>query len=451
MAMRRRFVLVVCGYNKPMDMFEVVSEDDEKIGEFLNNIQHNDEFFARFRFSKPFVRRIVDLIRPVIANPTNTKNETKKRQILGNPPTPKISSILNETRQSKQYLRIFQISWYETYKWLYENIYKQTPVAQNINIINIINQLVLYGSRLCPIFFIWGQYWINLADVCFYEPENVGYYYKYAELSKETIYKPKYHWELLEWSDCSQKCGSGIQTAKYDCVEEKSGKVSPSFCKDTPTPQAEPKKCNERPCATNHATCQAVSLTFSSMFRWKVGNWGKCHACKDKSGVRIREVECVREAAHPGAQDVLVEDSECREVKPGTRELCDAHSTCSRKRHTDNLPDHMMKTIKLQTRSVLRKREGCSSDKTTTNLPKISLKVGEIVKDRIPPDEIKLVKIPFRQSHLSFNMSDNAFESMGDEVADTLDLNNAKIVTGAPAAKLLASAEEENCTITTKK
>lgn len=76
-----------------------------------------------------------------------------------------------------------------------------------------------------------------------------------------------------------------------------------------------------------------------------MGKWGKCHACKFKSGVRIREVECVRESQHPGEDDILVEDNECSEPKPGTRELCNSHKKCKSKRFTDGLPDDLMEEV----------------------------------------------------------------------------------------------------------
>jgi hypothetical protein len=79
--------------------------------------------------------------------------------------------------------------------------------------------------------------------------------------------------------------------------------------------------------------------------RWKIGKWGKCHACKFKSGVRVREVECVKESPHAGADDILVEDSECEEAKPGTRELCNSHKKCKTKRYTDGLEDDMMEEV----------------------------------------------------------------------------------------------------------
>lgn len=87
-----------------------------------------------------------------------------------------------------------------------------------------------------------------LFQVCFYKPENVGYRYKYAEATADLTYSPQYHWELLEWSDCTVKCGGGTQSAKYECVEEKAGRVSSSFCVGEDKPESDTKKCNERPC-----------------------------------------------------------------------------------------------------------------------------------------------------------------------------------------------------------
>lgn len=84
----------------------------------------------------------------------------------------------------------------------------------------------------------------------FYKKENVGYDYKYAEPSTDTSYTPHYQWELLEWSDCTVRCGGGEQTAKYDCVEDKAGKVSSNFCMALEKPESSTKKCNEDPCKT---------------------------------------------------------------------------------------------------------------------------------------------------------------------------------------------------------
>lgn len=81
-----------------------------------------------------------------------------------------------------------------------------------------------------------------------------------------------------------------------------------------------------------------------------MGKWGKCMACRFQSGVRMRKVECVREAQKPGAEDILLEDSECIGPKPGSRELCNSVQVCpNTKREIDSLPLHMMQQIWFQT------------------------------------------------------------------------------------------------------
>lgn len=47
-------------------------------------------------------------------------------------------------------------------------------------------------------------------------------------------------------------------------------------------------------------------------FRWKLGQWGRCRACKKKGGVRIREVQCIKTNPNPNGDDILVEDIECK-------------------------------------------------------------------------------------------------------------------------------------------
>lgn len=63
----------------------------------------------------------------------------------------------------------------------------------------------------------------------------------------------------------------------------------------------------------------------------------------------MREVECVRESPRRGAEDILVEDKECNDPKPGRRELCNSPYKCKTRRFIDNLPDDQMEHIWLQT------------------------------------------------------------------------------------------------------
>lgn len=60
-------------------------------------------------------------------------------------------------------------------------------------------------------------------------------------------------------------------------------------------------------------------------------------------------MECIREAQKPGAEDTLVEDSNCPSPRPGTRELCNSHKKCAKtKRHTQDFPQDIMEHLWLQ-------------------------------------------------------------------------------------------------------
>lgn len=67
----------------------------------------------------------------------------------------------------------------------------------------------------------------------------------------------------------------------------------------------------------------------------------------------------------------------------------------------------------------------------------ITLKVGTTVTDKQPPEQVKLVVVPKKQSHLSLNLTDQAFETMGSDIGDSLDTAHQKIYTGKEAIKLL--------------
>lgn len=71
-----------------------------------------------------------------------------------------------------------------------------------------------------------------------------------------------------------------------------------------------------------------------------------------------------------------------------------------------------------------------NSENCVKNMKNITLDVGKVIKDRVPKDEIKLIQFPLKQSHLSLNLSDEAFEKMGDSVADTIDTGNAEMSVG---------------------
>lgn len=67
----------------------------------------------------------------------------------------------------------------------------------------------------------------------------------------------------------------------------------------------------------------------------------------------------------------------------------------------------------------------CSKNKSN-----ITFDVGKVIKDRVPKEEIKVLRFPLKQSHLSLNLSDQAYEEVGDSLADNIDTGHAEISTG---------------------
>lgn len=74
--------------------------------------------------------------------------------------------------------------------------------------------------------------------------------------------------------------------------------------------------------------------------------------------------------------------------------------------------------------------KGSNVDHCLEKKPNVSLEVGKVIKDKVPKEEIKLIRFPLKQSHLSLNLSDEAFQKMGDTVADNIDTGHAEISTG---------------------
>lgn len=76
--------------------------------------------------------------------------------------------------------------------------------------------------------------------------------------------------------------------------------------------------------------------------------------------------------------------------------------------------------------------------------PHVKLKTGTFVQDKYPNEEIKLIEIPLKKSHLSLNISDESYESMGDIVGDTLDEKHEKVLEGKEAADKLKELQSTN-------
>lgn len=210
----------------------------------------------------------------------------------------------------------------------------------------------------------------KILYVCFFKPFTVGYKYRYARMLTDTRRIGMYHWEVLEYEKCSANCEGGIQEPVIGCVEEKQGKVSPSFCKHIRKLKTEARKCNEHPCKT----------------RWRIGKWGKCHACAFQSGVRTRRVECVKESTHPGGEENLVDDKECTGPRPATRELCNAVKVCRcRRKTTFGLPNRQLRDVWKQLRKV---KKEASNENEIESLQDTEVK---IINCEVIPEDVETI------------------------------------------------------------
>lgn len=102
-----------------------------------------------------------------------------------------------------------------------------------------------------------------------------------------------------------------------------------------------------------------------------------------------------------------------------------------------------------QTAKMLRKQtksRECPAGTTSKVLSKADLKVGTIVKDRVPPDAIQLIEVPIKHNAAFMNVSDNTFETMGNDISDTLDFQHKVLHHGIDAAELMRTIQHPNNT-----
>ncbi|XP_027202897.2 A disintegrin and metalloproteinase with thrombospondin motifs 20-like isoform X2 [Dermatophagoides pteronyssinus] len=87
--------------------------------------------------------------------------------------------------------------------------------------------------------------------------------------------------EWYDWSECSVKCGNGIQTREPKCslLNNKMNSKQPkqnSLCDERKRPQQQYRQC--------HRICD--------IFQWHYSDWSECHAECGQNGFRIRTAEC---------------------------------------------------------------------------------------------------------------------------------------------------------------
>ncbi|KAL0128942.1 hypothetical protein PUN28_003960 [Cardiocondyla obscurior] len=316
----------------------------------------------------------------------------------------------------------------------------------------------------------------------FFNPQNnPGIDYTYYVKSTNTAYTPKYMWDFIEWSECNAKCDGGTMISEASCIEEQSGRVTPNFCDGIPRPEAKSRICNQAPCPA----------------KWRVSQWSKCSACDGKKGVRRRKVQCVRPGARPGEDDVQANLDACKGHVPRQRETCigtrpcrtcpkktrrsDRESTNVKKRgavlssddqrrmidrfvdlglvhylersrggllrDTDNLEETSATRDFRQalhdwamTNENKRKRTCDAEDGFTTPKP------GSIIKDSIPIENVVLKQAPYMDESLQSNLSDKAFQEVGDLVGGGIDTSQEKIYKGAQAVQLIEQLAHHNLT-----
>ncbi|XP_033312018.1 A disintegrin and metalloproteinase with thrombospondin motifs 12-like [Bombus bifarius] len=320
---------------------------------------------------------------------------------------------------------------------------------------------------------------IRIEYVFFHPRQNPGIHYVYYVMSNDPSYKPKYLWDFMEWSDCSVKCGGGTMISEAACIEEKGGKVSLEFCDGMSRPDPKTRVCNSEACPA----------------KWRVSQWSKCNACDGKKGTRHRKVQCVRPAARAGEDDVQANLDACKGRVPKQEEECvgerPCKKTCPKKVRNANrqlvawkekkkqpLPHEKRakmvdKLVDLSLAGYLEKAYGISREADDMGmtvdtadfrqlLREWSLadeekrkrgacdrnastpKPGSIIKDSVPVENVVLLEAPMLEEGLLSNLSDRAYQEVGDLVGGSIDTSRVKIYNGTKAVEKIEKLEGRN-------
>lgn len=79
---------------------------------------------------------------------------------------------------------------------------------------------------------------------------------------------------------------------------------------------------------------------------------------------------------------------------------------------------------------------------STNKSQKPPIKIGEVVEDKVQPEAMRLMVVPIKSMAPSNNISDRAFESMGDQIPDTLDFQHERNYTGAQALEMIKNIDK---------
>jgi hypothetical protein len=316
-------------------------------------------------------------------------------------------------------------------------------------------------------------YILNNAD------PNPGIHYRFSIPSTSSSYKPKFSWELVNWSPCSVFCGGGTQFSEPSCIEERGGKVSKMHCEKLPKPEVSTRICNQQTCR----------------IRWRTGEWSKCNGCIDKPGHKFRVVDCVKQSPFEDSE-IIIEESECKKEKPSNKESCASNEPCGKTSPKREVPsegefvsledepqrydtssdcrENKVKPIAKEENRVKncnndgrctgneevddgercdndgdrnsgssknkafpKENENKCDDETTT------MREGLVV-DKENPEKFKIFQIPMTENVNDFNFSDEALENVADKVASPIDPSKMKEIKGEEAQRLLQDSKKQN-------
>lgn len=115
---------------------------------------------------------------------------------------------------------------------------------------------------------------------------------------------PSYSWVNSSWSDCSVKCGGGIQTRSVQCMNTVVG-IAVSTANCVLTQPSGVQSCNTQTC---------------SVYHWNSDVWSACSATCG-GGTQTRTISCLNEAG------TTVANAYCTATTPATTQTCNAQ-TC---------------------------------------------------------------------------------------------------------------------------
>ncbi|XP_015176924.1 PREDICTED: A disintegrin and metalloproteinase with thrombospondin motifs 9 isoform X2 [Polistes dominula] len=132
-------------------------------------------------------------------------------------------------------------------------------------------------------------------------------------------------WNTGDWSECSVKCGNGIQRRQVRCQSPRGGVLNDKECSSVRRPKPkDTKKCHQSCRTTNNQGNQNNHHPKVIIRRWKKSGWSACSKTCG-GGIRTRRIECMRSIGKNGLEKPVNEE-ECTKLaglkKPKTERQC---------------------------------------------------------------------------------------------------------------------------------